>query len=84
MADTGIEQLRKLVGIFNRCNESFLDPFTPEQLLKLYAAHVASEWDFYPDQWAARQVREALRGVTPKWREVKGFIVPSYTREKKT
>lgn len=69
--DSGIEKLRRLVGIFDSCSEDFLDRFTREQLLKIYDAHMQCAWDLYPDQWSDRQVKEALRGVVPDFREAK-------------
>ncbi len=79
--ETGIEHLRAVVAAFNNCRESFLDPFTPEQLLKLHDAWTATAWDFRPDQWSERQVREALRGVVPQWNA--GGEEPVYTRARK-
>jgi hypothetical protein len=65
---TGIEELRHLVEIFNACNETFNDPFTAEELIRLYRVHLASGWDFYPDQWDERQVRDAIdHGIAPRW-----------------
>jgi hypothetical protein len=68
---TGIDELRMCVDALNGCREDFLaavrDPFSAEDLLKIWRAWRASEWDFYPDQWTPRQVREALRGIAPRW-----------------
>lgn len=64
---TGIEDLRRLVMNFNYCRESFLERFTIAELVKLHHAHQGCAWDFFPDQWTERQVREALRGRIPTW-----------------
>jgi len=66
---TGMEQLRALVNAFDHCRESFFDPFTPVQLLAIHAAWMASKWDYRPDSWTGRQVREALRGIAPQWND---------------
>lgn len=57
---TGIDQLRAAVAAFNGCNESFLQRYDANDLLKLWRAWRASEWDIYPDQWSARQLRDAI------------------------
>lgn len=68
-AMTGAEFLRLLVQNLNACNETFLDPFTAEQLIQIGRMHLTSPWDFSPDQWTNRQVREALKGIAPHWTE---------------
>jgi hypothetical protein len=70
----GIEELRAAVRLFDQCNESFNwsehDPFTAEQLLNIYRAHKACEWDLYPDQWLPSQARDAANdGIVPNFRE---------------
>ena len=66
---TGMETLRHMVKFFNNCAESFLDKYSIEELIKIYAAWEASEWDFYPDCWTADQVAGALVGIVPQWDE---------------
>lgn len=66
-SQTGIENLRAMVALFNWCRESFLDQFSVEQLCALYRAYLASGWTILPDQWTPRQVADALRGVVPQW-----------------
>ena len=67
---TGIEQLRRAVAALNVCRESFLDLFTPAELLAIHHAWIASEWDFRPDEWTHAQVRAALgHGESPRWDE---------------
>lgn len=66
-ARTGIAQLRAAVVALGHVRESFLQRFSAAELLKINAAWLASEWDFYPDAWTERQIREALRGVAPRW-----------------
>lgn len=82
---TGIERLRAAVAAFNNCNETFLDPFTPEQLLRLHDAWKRATHDFYPDQWSARQVREAIgpRCIAPTWRAFAGATAPDYSEPAK-
>ena len=64
---TGMEQMRVIVAALNGCRESFLDQFTIPQLIKLYKAWLNSKWDFMPDEWTDRQVKNALRGKAPMW-----------------
>ena len=64
---TGMEQLRQAVAGLNNCNETFLEVFSAEELLMLHRAWCASAWMFYPDEWASRQVFDALRGIVPDW-----------------
>jgi hypothetical protein len=72
-AMTGIQKIRDLQASFNNCNESFLDPgneleaFTIDDLVMLRRMWLASAYDFFPDQWAPRQVAEALQGKVPRW-----------------
>lgn len=72
-AMSGIDLLRLVVQNLDRCREDFVHPapprkpFTPEQLIQIGRMHLLSEWDFYPDQWTARQVKEALAGKPPSW-----------------
>lgn len=65
--ETGADELRLIVRNIDATRESFLERFTAEELLQLFRMQLASGWDFYPDQWTARQVAEALRGVVPTW-----------------
>lgn len=64
---TGAEFLRWLVGNLGDVSETFNDRYSVEQLIAIGRAWEKSEWDFYPDQWEERQVREALEGVVPTW-----------------
>ena len=63
----GIEKLRSVMTMFNRCSESFNQRFTIEELCQLHSMALESEWDFYPDQWSTRQIKEALEGMVPQW-----------------
>lgn len=65
--DNGADEMRLIVRNIGNCRQSFVDQFTAEQLLQLFRMQLASGWDFYPDQWEARQVSEALQGVAPAW-----------------
>jgi hypothetical protein len=64
---TGIEELREMLACLEHCKEDFLVRFTTKQLFQLWRSWKSSEWDFYPDQWSERQVKEALRGKAPRW-----------------
>jgi hypothetical protein len=66
--ESGIETLRKVVKLFDWCNESFNSTWTIEELIAL--AHICwdSGWDFFPDQYTERQLHEALKyGIKPNW-----------------
>lgn len=66
---SGIDFLRNMVQAISYCNEDFLCRYTVEQLLAIWEACLASEFDMYPDQWTPAQVRAALRGWVPAWDE---------------
>lgn len=68
-AMTGAEELRAAHNVIDGMRESFNDRFTAAQLLTLWRALHLCEWDITPDQWAPRQVDEALRGIVPQFRE---------------
>jgi len=66
----GIELLRRVVHLFDTCNETFNYRWTPEELIKLAKVCWESGWDFYPDQYTERQLYEALtHGRAPKWND---------------
>ena len=79
---TGIEKMRVMVKAFNNCRESFLDQFDVKQLIKIYRAWLGSAWDFYPDTWEPRQIREALRGRSPWWDKDGKPLYPKYIKLK--
>lgn len=65
---TAIETLRHISSAFDYCNETLLQRYTIEELLKIYDAWMRSEWDFYPDQWTTRQLGDAIKkGRAPTW-----------------
>ena len=64
---TGIDALRGAVLAFNNVREDFLQQFSAQELLTLYAAWMACEWDIWPDQWSDAQVKAALRGEVPRF-----------------
>lgn len=66
---TGMEQLRAMMGGLNNCQESFLDRYKIPQLIKIYRMWLKSAWDFAPDTWTERQLREALKGIVPNWND---------------
>lgn len=63
----GIDRMRHIVGAFSTVNESFNQRFSIAQLGILHRAWLTCEWDIAPDRWAAWQVAEALRGITPRF-----------------
>lgn len=62
-----IEKMRRAVNAFSYCNEAFLMRYNILELMLLHLAMVNCKWDFLPDQWTNRQVREALKGIVPCW-----------------
>lgn len=62
-----IDVLRDAVTAFGWCNETFNQRFRVEDLLIIRRCWLAAEWDFFPDQWTQRQVKEALKGIVPRW-----------------
>ena len=78
-----IDQARRMVALFDTCRESFNTQYTLLQLSAICDAASRSSWDFFPDEWTSRQIREALRGIAPDWKEdAKGAYVPVYTRQR--
>ena len=66
--ESGIELLRRVVKLFDYCNETFNSRYTPEELMSLARICWASGWDFFPDQYTHRQLHEALKyGRLPTW-----------------
>ena len=64
-----IEILREMIAAFDQVNEEFNWRFTLPELVRIWDAWNQCGWDFYPDQWSDRQVREALRGIAPDWND---------------
>lgn len=65
--NSGIDQLRKAVNLFDGCNESFNQRFSAVELVQLHHMYTLCGWDIPPDEWAPRQVESALLGVVPEW-----------------
>jgi len=61
------EELRLLISNVDYCREGFFDRLTVVELVQLHRMLQASGWDMPMDTWTPRQVREALRGIPPKW-----------------
>jgi hypothetical protein len=61
----GIDTLRLIVGNLDACHEDFLSRFTPQELLAIGLAHLASDWDIFPDDWTRHQIKAAICGVPP-------------------
>jgi hypothetical protein len=64
---TGAERLRAVCKTMDATPESFLDAFSPAEIIAIFEAHFAASWDYCPSTWTPRQVREAIRGTTPRW-----------------
>jgi len=64
---SGIEELRRAVKLFDKCNETWNRFYTTAQLLQLAAKHRESGTEIPPHRWTPRQCREALRGLVPKF-----------------
>lgn len=67
--ECAIDELRKMVRNFDSNSETFNQRFSMSQLIQIHRMWMASEWDFYPDQWTEQQVQEALTGHPPQWNE---------------
>jgi len=67
--DFAIEKIRKMVNLFNNCNESFNQKYDFRQLERLYDAYKDCDYDFPPSYWSDRQIAEALKGKTPKFND---------------
>lgn len=64
----GTEELRRTLTLAS--NTRGAERWTTLEWLALGRAYRASGWDVTPDEWTARQVREALskrRPLTPQW-----------------
>jgi hypothetical protein len=62
-----IEFLRDLVAAFNSCREDSIDSLSIEELVNIYRCWLQCGWDYYPDNWTLRQIKEATRGICPDW-----------------
>ncbi len=71
----GMDSLRRMVRAFDSCRESFLDRFTPEELIKLFRAYQACSWDKLPDTWAETQIQDALNDIYPQWNDSEAPII---------
>jgi len=64
------ELLRVIVRNMDATTESFNQRYDLQQLLAIYRAHLASDWDIYPDQWSAAQLRAAIEhGEPPRFQD---------------
>jgi hypothetical protein len=67
-AETGANELRKVAKWCDGINESVLDKYTAEELLRLFRIARASDWDFTIDRWTDRQRWQALHeDKVPRW-----------------
>lgn len=62
--ETGIELLRRVVRAAGHTREDAISDYTPDQLVNLFRACWASDWDIFPDE-LTREERDhaACRGV---------------------
>ena len=67
LPETGINELRRSIALFNNCREGFNEQFTVQELFQLADMYRKCGWDFTPDSWTDGQVKDALRGVLPMW-----------------
>lgn len=64
----GVELIRHAATLADLQREAFNDRFTAHGLLRLAAIHAQCGWDFLPEAWTARQLREALmHDMVPQW-----------------
>lgn len=62
--------IRSMRNWCNNTTEGVLDDYSLTELIKLYAAFKACDWDLTIDQWTARQRWEALNeNKIPQWGE---------------
>lgn len=64
-----IDHLRAMVNVFSYCNETFNQRYSIDELFAIYKAHVLAEWDFLPDSWTDRQLKEAIKSIVPRWND---------------
>lgn len=64
-----IEFLRHLVADFDSCREDSIDSFSIAELVNIYRCWLQCGWDYYPDNWTLRQIKEATRGICPDWND---------------
>lgn len=80
----GMELVRYAVRLLDGCNETFNDSLTAEDAIKVADAMQRCAWDITPDRWEPKQVREALAGIVPEFREDKRRgVVAKYKRRPK-
>ena len=61
MPETGAEELRRIVNVLDRCDESALDPFSSAELIAIVRACWASPWDIFLDQLTLDERRYAAQ-----------------------
>ena len=65
----GFERLQKTVNVFSHTQMDRFDHLSSEELLTLFDAYMASDWDITPDHWTDKQVDSALAGIPPKFND---------------
>ncbi len=76
-AESGADQLRRVVRVLDSCREDALDGFTPEELILLVRLCWRSEWDVFVDDLSADQVHAALTiGEVPDFFDTGGLLLP--------
>lgn len=61
VAETGAEELRRVVSVLNSSTEAAVDDFDTEQVIRIVRACWGSEWDIYPDNLTASERRYAAK-----------------------
>lgn len=60
------DELRRIVRVMDNTAEWALDGYSVAELIRMFTAHAACDWDYYPDQWTQDQRDAAARlGVVP-------------------
>jgi len=58
-----IEYLRRMVKCFDGNKEDLNMSYSLPELLNIWSAWNRCEWDFYPDQWSAKQLERAAKNA---------------------
>jgi hypothetical protein len=67
----------RLTEAFDRVADS------PAKLVSVWAAVSAGEWDVFADQLTLRQVREAIKGIVPQFKEGPNGLEAVYSKRGK-
>jgi len=67
--DSPIDMLRQIVHAFDQCREASIASFTVPELINIYHCWVRCGWDYYPDEWTDKQIKEAKQGICHDWND---------------